>query len=165
MDQKFFAAWLVALVVWMTGSVAAHGVLLGADHGKLPNRFSPESDAQKDFPLMILAHVILAGAFVWIHRQGFEDEAAVAQGLRFGLAVALLTVVPTYAIDEVVQPVPGAIVAWQIVFGGILLLVLGVVAAARSKPQAARGVEARTFVKDPRRRHDSGWPLVDRRPM
>lgn len=121
----------------MAGSFVVHGVLLGADYAKLPNLFRPESDAQKYFPLMILAHVILAGAFVWIYRQGREDKPAVAQGLRFGLAVALLTVVPTYTIYYVVQPMPGAMVVKQIVFDGILLLVLGVVAAALSKPQAA----------------------------
>lgn len=137
MDKKFFVAWVVVFVVWMAGSFVVHGVLLGAEYAKLPNLFRPESDAQNYFPLMILAHVILAGAFVWIYRQGREDKPAVAQGLRFGLAVALLTVVPTYTIYYVVQPMPGAMVVKQIVFDGILLLVLGVVAAALSKPRAA----------------------------
>lgn len=137
MDKRFFVAWVVVFVVWMAGSFVVHGVLLGAHYAKLPNLFRPESDAQKYFPLMILAHVILAGAFVWIDRPGREDKPVVAQELRFGLAVALLTVVPTYAIYYVVQPMPGAMVVKQIVFDGILLLVLSAVAAALSKPRAA----------------------------
>jgi len=72
---------------------------------------------------------VLAGAFVWIYARGAEDRAWPGQGLRFGLAVALLTVVPTYTIYYVVQPMPGMHVLKQIVFDGILLLILGGVAA------------------------------------
>jgi hypothetical protein len=41
----------------------------------------------------------------------------------------LLTVVPTYMIYYVVQPMPGDTVIKQIVFDGVLVIVLGVVAA------------------------------------
>jgi hypothetical protein len=44
----------------------------------------------------------MAGAFVWIYSRGVADAPWVPQGLRFGLAVALLTVVPTYTIYYVV---------------------------------------------------------------
>jgi len=51
---------------------------------------------------MILAHVILSGALVWIYVRGAEAKPWMAQGVRFGVAVALLTVVPTYMIYFVV---------------------------------------------------------------
>ena len=78
---------------------------------------------------MVLAHIILAGAFVWIYSRGVEAAPWLPQGLRFGVAVALLTVVPTYMIYYVVQPMPGPVVVKQIVFDGILILILGVIAA------------------------------------
>ena len=59
-----------------------------------------------------------------------EAKAWLGQGLRYGLAVALLTVVPTYVIYFAVQPMPGALVAKQIVFDGLALLVLGAVVAS-----------------------------------
>jgi len=62
----------------------------------------------------------------------------VGQGLRFGAAVALLTVAPTYLIYYAVQPMPGLQVAKQIVFDGLLLLVLGVVVAFLYRNAAAR---------------------------
>jgi hypothetical protein len=49
--------------------------------------------------------------------------------LRFGAAVSLLTVVPWYTIYYVVQPMPGIHVIKQIVFGGILVLILAAVVA------------------------------------
>ena len=78
---------------------------------------------------MILAHVLLAGAFVWIYSRGVEAKPWLPQGIRFGVAIALLTIVPTYIIYYVVQPMPGAVVVKQIVFDGILVLILGAVAA------------------------------------
>jgi len=129
MNKRFLMAWLIVFVAWMAGSFVVHGVLLHDDYATLPNLFRPEAEAQQYFPLMLLAHVILAGAFVWIYSRGVEDAPWAGQGIRFGLAVALLTAVPMYTIYHVVQPMPGSIVVKQIVFDGILLLVLGLLVA------------------------------------
>lgn len=45
----------------------------------------------------MIAHAVMAGAFVWIYRQGVAARPYIGQGLRYGLAVALLTAVPTAA--------------------------------------------------------------------
>jgi hypothetical protein len=128
MNRRFLIAWALVFVAWMLGSFLVHGVLLHADYSQLPNLFRPEADAQRHFPLMILAHVILAGAFVWIYARGTENKPWLGQGLRYGLAVALL-IVPIYMIYYVVQPMPGDLMVKQIVFDGILLLVLGGIVA------------------------------------
>jgi len=78
---------------------------------------------------MILAHVFLSGAFVWIYARGVEAKPWMPQGVRFGVAIALLTVVPTYTIYFVIQPMPGEVVIKQIVCDGILLLILGTIVA------------------------------------
>lgn len=129
MNKKFFIAWIVTFVAWMVGSYIVHPGLLGGDYQQLPNLMRPEADAQRYFPLMILAHVIRSGAFVWIYSRGEEPKPWVAQGIRFGVAVALLAVVPIYMIYYVVQPTPGALVVKQIVFDGILTTILGVIVA------------------------------------
>ena len=108
MKGKFFLGWVVVFVVWMAGSFVVHGMLLHADYSGLPNLFRPEADAQQHFPLMVLAHVVMAGAFLWIYSRGIEAKPWLPQGIRFGVAVALMTVVPTYTIYYVVQPMPEA---------------------------------------------------------
>jgi hypothetical protein len=128
-SKKFLIAWLVVFVGWFVGSYVVHGTLLRADYMHLSNLFRPEADAGKYFPLMILAHLLLSGAFVWIYQRGRENKPLLGQGIRFGLAVAMLTVVPTYIIYYVVQPMPGATVVKQIVFDGCLIVILGVVTA------------------------------------
>src|SRR5438034_3869715 len=122
MNKRFFIAWIVIFVAWFAGSFVVHGVLLHDDYSKLSNLFRTEAESQQYFPLMVLAHVLLSGAFVWIYARGAEAKPWLGQGLRFGVAIALLTIVPTYLIYYVVQPMPGVVVAKQIVFDGILLL-------------------------------------------
>src|SRR3954452_16833317 len=108
MNKRFAIAWLVLFIVWFFGSFVVHGVLLHGDYAALPNLFRKEEDAQNFFPLMILAHVFLSGAFVWIYARGVEAKPWLGQGLRFAVAVICLTTVPLYLIDYVVQPMPGA---------------------------------------------------------
>jgi hypothetical protein len=137
-NKKFFIAWIVLFIAWMAGSFLVHGTLLHDDYAQLPNIMRTEADSQKLFHLMILAHVIMSGAFVWIYSRGIEASPWLGQGLRFGVAVALLSIVPTYIIYYVVEPMPGALVVKQIAFDGILMLILGAVTAFlyRSPSQA-----------------------------
>jgi hypothetical protein len=143
MNKNFLIVWVVLFITWFIGSFVVHGVLLSADYMQLTSLFRTEADAQKYFPLMVLAHVILAGAFVWIYARGVEAKPWLAQGVRFGIAVALLTIVPSYLIYFVVQPMPASVVIKQIVFDGILLVILGIIVAwlyrGTGTPQRAAG--------------------------
>ena len=129
MNKKFLIAWLVVFIAWMVGSFVVHGVLLHAGYAGLPNLFRPPEEAQEYFPLIILAHVVMAGSFTWIYSRGAEAKPWLAQGLRFGIAIALLTVVPWYTIYYVVQPMPADLVLRQSAFDGILIVLFGVIAA------------------------------------
>ena len=129
MNKRFFVAWLAVFIAWFIGSFIVHGVLLHADYAQLSNLFRKEAEAQNFLPLMILAHVIMSGAFVWIYARGVEAKPWLGQGIRYGVAIILLTTVPLYLIYYVVQPMPGATVVKQILFDGILVLILGAIAA------------------------------------
>ena len=136
MNKNFLLTWVVVFVLWMVGSFIVHGTLLHNDYAALASLFRPEADAQQHLPFMIAAHVVLAGAFTWIYLRGHEARPWLSQGLRYGLAVALLTVIPSYTIYYVVQPMPGATVVKQIVFDTILLLILGAAAAFMNRGRA-----------------------------
>ena len=139
MNRRFLIAWVVLFVAWYIGSFIVHGVLLHADYARLARLFRPPEEAKAYLPLMFLAHVMMAGAFVWIYARGVEVKPWAAQGLRYGLAIALLMIVPLYLIYYVVQPMPGDTVAKQIVYETVLVLLLGMLVAfmyrhAGSKP-------------------------------
>src|SRR5580698_7887686 len=129
MAKKFMIAWVVLFVAWSLGSFVVHALLLRSDYMQLAHLFRTQGDEQKYFPLMMLAHAILSGAFVWIYARGAEAKPWLAQGVRFGLAVALLTAVPTYTIYFVVQPMPADVVIKQIVCDGVLTIILGMIVA------------------------------------
>ena len=134
MNKKFLISWIVVFVVWMIGSFLVHGLLLGDAYASLGEMVRPEADQQAYFPYMLVAHVIMAGAFVWIYQRGTEDKPWLAQGIRYGVAVALLAPVPVYLIYYAVQPWPGNVVAHQIIGDGLLVVILGIVVAALNKP-------------------------------
>jgi hypothetical protein len=75
---------------------------------------------------------------VWIYAQGAAAGGWLGQGIRFGVAVAFMAVVPTYMIYYVVQPMPGSLVVKQVVFDGVLVIILGVIAAWFHRHPAAR---------------------------
>jgi hypothetical protein len=129
--KKFLIGSLILFVAWMVGDFIVHGALLGGDYAALQGKLyrTPE-DSQQYFPVMLLAHVLLAGAFVWIYARGGEaSKPWMGQGLRFGVAVALLTVVPTHMIYYAVQPTPSMLAIKQAVFSGVLTMLLGVIVA------------------------------------
>ncbi len=136
MNAKFLIAWVVILVLSMVAGIVVHGMLLQPDY-MATNLMRPEAEQQQYMVWMIVAHVIMAGAFVWIYSRGKEARPWLGQGLRFGLAVALLAVVPLYMIYYCVQPLPGMLVVKQIVFDTIAMLVLGAVVAFLYRDKAA----------------------------
>ena len=130
---RFAISIVVMFVASMLLGFAVHGVLLGPEYAKLTSLFRTEADAQKYFPYMLLAHVFLAVGLTWIYRMGRQEKPWFGQGLRFGLAVAVLTSIPTYLVYLAVQPMPEALVIKQIVFDTLAMLVLGVVVAFVNK--------------------------------
>lgn len=133
MNKKFFLSWLVIFVLAMGLDFVIHGLLLHGDYAGLPNLYRPEAEGQKYFGWMLGAHVMMTGAFVWVYQQGRTSRPWLAQGLRFGLAMALLFAVPTFLIYYAVQPTPGMLVAKQCAFDTVRMLLLGVAVAALNK--------------------------------
>lgn len=107
----------------------AHGLLLGPEYLKLPTLFRPEADQQNFFGVMIFAHVCIGAGMTWVYRQGRDAKPFLAQGVRFGLAMCVLIVLPMYLIYYAVQPMPGALVVKQIVYDSIGTVIMGIVAA------------------------------------
>ena len=129
MNKKFLIAWVVLFIVWIAGDFLVHGVLLKSDYLQLARLYRSEAESQAYFQWMLLAHVLMAGAFAWIYARGREAKPWMAQGARYGIAVALLGVIPSYLIYYAVQPLPGVMVVKQIIFSGILIVVLGIIVA------------------------------------
>jgi len=129
MYRKFAISAAVMFVIAMGLGFFVHGILLYGDYARLPNVMRPPAEAQAKMPLMVLAYVSLAVAFTWIYLKGKEDKPWLAQGARYGLAIAMLTAVPTYLIYHVVSQFPLDLAIKQIVFDSVTIVLMGIVLA------------------------------------
>jgi len=120
---------VVVFVVAMLLGFVVHGVLLANDYAQLPSVMRPPDEAQQAFPWMILAHLLIAVGYTWIYVRGKEPKPWLGQGVRFGLAVAVLSVIPMYLIYHAVAQFPLSLALKQIVFDTIGCIVLGIVVA------------------------------------
>jgi hypothetical protein len=129
MNRKFWISFAVMFVMAMAIGMVVHGMLLHDEYRKLGSLMRSETEAQKLFGVMILAHVLIALGFTWIYVKGKEERPWLGQGLRFGVAVAVMMTIPTYLIYYVVMPFPSDLVAQQIVYDTIGIVAMGIVLA------------------------------------
>jgi hypothetical protein len=128
MDKKFWLSSLLILVLSMILGFITHGWAL-ADAYNQTGIYRSEADQQSLMHLMILAHVIVALAFVALYRKGVEDLPWFGQGFRFGLLIALIAAVPIYMIYYVVLPMPEILAFRQSVYDTINFVILGLAVA------------------------------------
>ena len=130
MDKRFWICGLVMSIAALLLGFVVHGVLLAPDYAALGAIHRSNADSQHYMHWMIVAHVLIGFAMTWIYAQGFSSgRSSSAQGLRFGFAMALFSIVPGYLIHYAVQPLPASLVIKQVVYGTIGMLLLGLLVA------------------------------------
>ncbi len=131
MTRKFWISAIVMFVLTFALSFAVHGGLLHSDYMSILSlgAMRKPEDTHALMPWMLLAHAVFAFGFTWVYLQGIADRPWIAQGIRYGLAIACLAIVPTYLIYHVVTPVPLLVAFKQIAFDTVRLVVMGVVLA------------------------------------
>ena len=136
MNKKFLVSSIVVFVVWMIGSFLVHVLWLGPTSEGMTNMMRPAEEQEAMMHFMLIAHVMMAGAFVWIYERGKEDKPWMQQGLRFGIAIALLAPIPTFMIYYTVQQTPGMLAVQQSIGDSVVVIVVALVAAFLSRSNA-----------------------------
>jgi hypothetical protein len=130
MNAKFWISIVVMFVMVMASGFIVHGTWLAPAYAKLPNLMRPMQEQEKYLPYMLLAHFLIAVAFTWIYLRGRETgKPWLGQGLRYGIAVALLSSIPFFLIYHAVMPYPLDLVIRQIVGDTVGLVLMGAVLA------------------------------------
>ncbi len=134
MNTKFLVSSLVMGFASLMQGFLVHALALHNDYARLPNLYRPESQQQGQFGYMLLAHLLIGFGLTWIYRRGHEPgKGVLVQGARFGAAIAVVSTIPHFLIYFAVQPVPSDLVAQQIVFDSIGMMLLGVIVAWLNK--------------------------------
>lgn len=138
MRKRFWVCGIVVSIAAMLLDFLVHGLLLRGDYDALVSQGlmrGPE-DAQHFMPYMAVAHLLIGYGLTWLymHFNGARadrpaNEAALATGLRFGTAVAIMSTIPGYLIYYAVQPLPAMLVHKQMIFSSIAMLLLGLLLA------------------------------------
>ncbi len=136
MNKKFLISTVAVFVVWMLGSFMVHALWLQSTYDTMTNMMRPMAEQESLFPFMLIAHLMMAGAFVWIYQRGNEDKPWLQQGLRFGVAVAVLAPIPTYMIYYTVQQTPPTLAINQSIGDTIVVVVVALVAAFLNRKPA-----------------------------
>ena len=134
MNKKFIISSLVMTVASLMVGFVVHALLLKSSYAQLPNLYRSDAQSEAHLVYMLLAHLLIGIGLTWIYRRGHETgKSVLSQGARFGAAIAVVSTIPTFLIYFAVQPVPSDIVAQQIVFDSIGMVLLGVIVAWLNK--------------------------------
>ena len=73
---------------------------------RIRNILRTQDDANRHFVYMLTGFASSAAALVWIYRRGIQSQPWLGQGIRFGVAVWMLTSLPWFLTYYAVQPWP-----------------------------------------------------------
>ena len=122
---------LTIIVVFILANLTGfliHAYLLRADYMLIAQHYRGVGEEKMIF--INLAYLAFAIGSVWVYAHGVDDKPWLGQGVRFGIAMALILVLPSFFIAYAVQPVPSALMVKQILFETVDKIFLGIVTAA-----------------------------------
>lgn len=134
MDIRFFVSGIVMAIASLMAGFLVHATLLHPDYTALASVYRSDEEGMNFFHWMIMAHVMIGFALTWIYRQGVQAAGStLAQGLRFGAAIACLMTIPGYLIYLAVLKIPNELAMKQIMFDVPAVILLGVLVAFLNK--------------------------------
>ena len=133
MNVRFWISGVVMTIAAGLLGFVIHGILLAPDYTALSvigSIMRTPADSAHYVQWMVLADAAIGFGFTWIYRQGFTPmKSALGQGLRCGVAIALVSVIPMFLIYYAVEPLPWALVQRQLIYSFIQMLLLGILVA------------------------------------
>lgn len=134
MNAKAIISVVVLFILSMGLGFLVHGTLLFDEYSQLPNIYRSMEDSQGYFGFMIAGHVLIAVGLTWIYRMGHKPTKPwLAQGINFGLAIAVVSTIPLYLIYYAVQNAPQSLAMLQIAYDVPATVILGIVTAFINK--------------------------------
>lgn len=133
MNKKFLISVVVIFAVSFGLGSLIHECLLSADYAKVSHLFRAKEDIGAHMVYLMAGYLLFSLAFVWIYGRGKEAKPFLVQGVRYGIAMAILIVFPLYLTNFAVQPIDCSLVTKQIAFESMGTVILGVVVAWLNK--------------------------------
>jgi hypothetical protein len=134
--KKLVIASVATFVILMATNYLVHSIWLMPDYDAIPLSHRSPWGIQHRFWALVVGQVFFSVMFAYIYTRGRENKAWIEQGIRYGILMALVTVVPTSLSEYTVYIIPYRLAIKWMVAGGIQLVLAGLVVAAIFKDGA-----------------------------
>jgi hypothetical protein len=137
MNSKFLASVVVTFVMFVGFGYLVHDIVLGWDYRDAVARgiYRQHPTELKYLSMVLLGQLVGAVAFAWIYIHGKEDKPFIAQGMRYGLAISALMVVPKFMVYFGITPISHWLMVKQIIFESIAVILTAIVVAWINTPK------------------------------
>ena len=130
MDRQFILSVIVLFIVTMILGDVVHAVLLREEYERIPEVMRESEEVRSRFPMLVLGYLLISVGLTWIYRMGKSDnDEWMAQGVRFGLAIAIVATIPSFMIAYVVERIPESLAIKQIAYETVSTILVGMVTA------------------------------------
>lgn len=127
--KKLAGAIVAAYVVLMGTNYLVHQVLLMPDYDAIPLSHRSNEAIMHRFWAMAVGQFFFAALFAYIYTRGAENKPWATQGIKYGILMTLLTVIPVSLGEYNVYLIPHLLAVKWICFGAIQMILLGLVVA------------------------------------
>lgn len=136
MKQKL-AAIVAGFILQMAGLFLIHSVWLKPDYLATASIWRSQQDAVARTWAMLLSVLIYVVGAVWIYALTVKPGSWVAQGIRFGILLAMVVVVYGSLSGWVILPLPHMLAVKWIIGESLLSAVFALVVAVIVRPNSA----------------------------
>lgn len=137
--KKLVLAVVLGYAWLMVSNYLIHGIWLMHDYVRTPDSWRPMVDMQHKMWIMYLGQLVFTVFFAWVYTRGAEKKPSVGQGIRYGMVISLLTVVPDSLSEFVIYRVPHLLALKWMIAGSVQIIVMGVIVAGVCKDAAPTG--------------------------
>jgi hypothetical protein len=134
--KKLVMAIAATFIVLMATNYLVHSIWLMPDYDAIPLSHRSPWGIQHRFWAMVLGQFFFSAMFAYIYTRGRENKSWIEQGIRYGILMAMLTVIPTSLGEYTVYIIPYRLAIKWMVAGGIQMVLAGLVVAGIYKDGA-----------------------------
>jgi hypothetical protein len=132
--KKTAIAVVAGFVLQMAGSYLLHSVILMNSYMATSELWRSQDAMGHRMWVMLVAQFLFVLGAVLIYQRGAEKKSPVGQGIRFGILLALVSIVPGSLINYVTIPVPHRLALHWIAGEGLQCILLGILTAFICQP-------------------------------
>ena len=137
--KRFILAVVVSFVVLEGTGFLIHGMWLDPIYRSMPTSWRPFDEMEQKMWIMWIGDLLFATMFCYVYLRGMENKPWLAQGVRYGIIIALLAMIPATLGNYVVFRVTYTLALKWMAAGGVQLVLLGILVAyiLKKEPAAA----------------------------